>query len=221
MKKRLSPLSGISPVMLIVVTILLIALVPFLGRWEEFAAAGILCVFLAVAGKTDGGFWLRFAKVSLPLVVLSAAFNWILLFEGGAKTFFSFNWTFTDPRNLSVLWTALAIGARFALALFFSLLLVHVSTHQELIWGLGRLSDRIFSSPVTGEVLALALLSVPFFLESLSRIRRWREIPQAIADVFSEARTIVSHPVKIGRKRPGWVMLTVSVFLLTAAVVFR
>ncbi len=199
------PLSRVSPVTLIVATILLIAIAPFCFRWYEFAAAGALCVVFAILGRAGWRFWGRYLKISLPLIVLSVFFNWFLNRSQGADA----------------LWSALTIGARFALALFFSLLLVYVCTHEELVWGLARLSDKLFRRPVIGEVLALALLSIPFFLESLSKVRRWKEVPEAVARVFREAQAIVTHPIRIIGKRPGWVLLSIGIFLLTLAVVVR
>lgn len=105
------------------------------------------------------------------------------------------------------------------MALFFSLLLVHVCTHEELVWGLGKLSEKLFRRPVIGEVLALALLSVPFFLDSLSKVRRWKDLPEAVARVFRDARNIAAHPVLITGKRPGWALLSVGILSLAAAVV--
>ena len=198
-------LSRISPVMLIAVTILFITIVPFLSRWEEFAGAGALCVVLAFLGRAGWRFWGRYLKISLPLIVLSVFFNWFLNRSQGADA----------------VWTASIIGARFALALFFSLLLVYVCTRAELVWGLAKLSEKLFRRPVIGEVLALALLSIPFFLESLSKIRRWKDLPKAVASVFVEAQAIVTHPIRIIGKRPGWVLLSIGIFLLTLAVVVR
>lgn len=198
-------LSRISPVMLIAVTILFITIVPFLSRWEEFAGAGALCVVLAFLGRAGWRFWGRYLKISLPLIVLSVFFNWFLNRSQGADA----------------VWTASIIGARFALALFFSLLLVYVCTREELVWGLAKLSEKLFRRPVIGEVLALALLSIPFFLESLSKVKRWKEIPEAVAGVFGDAQGIVTHPIEIKGKQPGWVLFSASVVLLAAAVVVR
>lgn len=199
------PLSRVSPVTLIVATILLIAIAPFCSRWYEFAAAGALCVVFAILGRAGWRFWGRYLKISLPLIVLSVFFNWFLNRSQGADA----------------LWSALTIGGRFALALFFSLLLVYVCTHEELVWGLARLSEKLFRRPVIGEVLALALLSVPFFLDSLSRVRRWKDLPESVARVFREARSIVTHPIEITGKRPGWALLSVGILFLAAAVVVR
>lgn len=159
----------------------------------------------AILGRAGWRFWGRYLKISLPLVVLSVFFNWFLNRSQGADA----------------LWSALTIGGRFALALFFSLLLVYVCTHEELVWGLARLSEKLFRRPVIGEVLALALLSIPFFLESLSKVKRWKEVPKAIGDVFGEAQGIVTHPIEITGKRPGWALLSVGIISLAAAVVVR
>jgi energy-coupling factor transporter transmembrane protein EcfT len=199
------PLSRVSPVTLIAATILLIAIAPFCSRWYEFAAAGALCVVFAILGRAGWRFWGRYLKISLPLVVLSVFFNWFL----------------NRSQGTDALWSALTIGGRFALALFFSLLLVYVCTHEELVWGLARLSEKLFRRPVIGEVLALALLSIPFFLESLSKVKRWKEVPKAIGDVFGEAQGIVTHPIEITGKRPGWALLSVGILSLAAAVVVR
>lgn len=200
-----SLLSRNSPVMLIVATILFISIVPFLSRWYEFAPAGLLVLILAVLGRAGWKFWGRYLKISLPLVILSTFFNWLL----------------NRSQGIDAVWSALTTGGRFALALFFSLLLVHICTHEELVWGLARLSEKLFRRPIIGEVLALALLSIPFFLESLSKVRRWKDLPKAVADVFSQAQGIVTHPIEIKGKRPGWLLLSASVVLLTVAVVVR
>jgi energy-coupling factor transporter transmembrane protein EcfT len=205
MEETSSPLSRVSPVMLIVVTILFIAIVPFLSGWYEFAGAGLLVLILAVLGKTGWRFWGRYLKISLPLVILSTFFNWLL----------------NRSQGTDAVWSALTIGGRFALALFFSLLLVYICTHEELVWGLARLSLRLFRRPAIGEVLALALLSIPFFLESLSKVRRWKDLPKAVADVFSQSQGIVAHPIEVKGKRPGWLLLSAGVVLLAAAVVVR
>lgn len=218
MRKTRGLLSCISPVMLIVATILFIALAPFCSRWYEFAGAGLLVVVLSVLAGTGWRFWGRYLKISLPLIILSVFFNWALNLPDGIKTLWSSSALFTNPANLQSFFQATAIGVRFGLAIFFSLLLVHVCTHRELVWGLAKLSGKLFRRPVIGEVLALALLSVPFFLQSLSGVRRWKDIPDAIAGVFHEARSIVSHPVEITGKRPGWLLLSTGVLLLATAV---
>lgn len=205
MKKTHTLLSRISPVMLIVATILFISIVPFLSGWYEFAGAGLLVLILALLGQTRWRFWARYLKISLPLVILSTFFNWFL----------------NRSQGMNAVWSALTTGGRFALAIFFSLLLVYICTHEELVWGLARLSERLFRRPIVGEVLALALLSIPFFLESLSKVRRWKDLPKAVADVFSQAQGIITHPIEIKGKRPGWLLLSAGVVLLTAAVVVR
>lgn len=200
-----SVLSRISPPMLIVSTLLFIALAPFLSRWFEFAGAGAVILASSILGRAGLRFWLRFAKIALPLVILSVLANWLI----------------NRSQGTTALWDAMAVGGRFAVAIFFSLLLVHVCTHQELVWGLGRLSDRLFKKPVIGEILALALLSVPFFMDSLSKVRKWNQIPKAVAKVFEKSRKITAHRIKITGKRPGWLLLASGVLMLAAAVVIR
>ncbi len=163
---------------------------------------------------------MRYLKISLPLVILSAFFNWILFLPGGVKTLWSGS-LFQSAEHLDALWRALVIGGRFGLALYFSLLLVEICSHDELVWGLAWLSNKLLRRPVIGEILALAVLSVPFFLDSLSRVRKWKELPRAVARVFGDARSILAHPVKITAKKPGWVLLVSGVILLASAVVVR
>jgi len=214
-----APLSRISPVMLIVASVLFIAVVVFLTRWYEFAAACALSAVLAVLGRAGWRFWRRYLKVALPLVVLSVFFNWLVGLPGGIRVLWPLGDLFKSSENIEPLWKALVIGGRFALAVYFSMLLVHICTHEELVWGLARLSERLFRRPVVGQVLALALLSVPFYLESLSRVRRWSEVPKAVARVLGEAQTLVSHPVEITGKQGGWLLFAVGVVCLAAAVV--
>lgn len=220
MKSRRSLLSRISPVMLILETVIFIVVVAFLERWEEFAAVGVLCVVLSLLGRTSVKFWVRYLKITLPLVLISVFFNWIIFLPSGFKTLLNPG-VFVQPENLEALWQAVKIGLRFGLALYFSLFLVHVCSHEELVWGLAKLSERFFRKPVIGEILALALLSVPFFLESLAKVRRWSKLPEAVAEVFREAQTIVSYPVEIKDKKPGWMLLAVSAAFLTMAVILK
>jgi energy-coupling factor transporter transmembrane protein EcfT len=191
--------------MLILVTVVLIIASSFCSRWEEFACALGGCIVLSILGRAGWKFWGRYLKLSFALVLLSVFFNWFMNYRQGVQA----------------LWPALGIGGRFALALFLSLLLVHVCTHDELVWGLARLSEKLFRSPITGEILALSLLSVPFFLDSLSKVRRWKDLPGSVASVFRESQLISSHPVEISGKRPGWVLFSLSAISLVAAVIVR
>ncbi len=220
MGDRRSLLSRVSPAMLIVLTVVFIAAVPFLNRMEEFCAAAVLLVVSSLFGRTGLPFWSRYMKLSLPIIVLSVFFNWILYLPHGFKSLVD-PALFVSSQNLDVLWKALIVGGRLALALFFSFLLVHICTHDELVWGLARISDKIFHKPVVGEILALSLLSVPFFLDSLSRVKRWADVPRSVARVFDESRSITTHPVQITGKRPGFVLFPISVALLVVAVVYR
>ncbi|MBN2380692.1 hypothetical protein JXM67_12905 [candidate division WOR-3 bacterium] len=210
-------LSRVSPVMLILVTVVFVTVAPFLSVWMEFAGAGLCCFLLALLAGTGWRFWGRYIKIALPLVVIAFAFNWVSDWIMGWIS----TGVFDREVALAAVWPAVIIGLRFSISIFFSLLLVHVCSHEELVWGLARLSDRIFRTPVVGEVIALAVLSVPFFAEALSRVKRFRDIPAAIAGVFAESQRIVSHPVKIGAKKPGWVLLSASIVVLAAAVVIK
>ncbi len=220
MGEKRSQLSRVSPVMLIVLVMIYIAAVPFISRWEEFCAAVLIACFFSIIGKTGFAFWSRYLKLSLPLILLSAFFNWIVYLPQGFKSLAD-PALFTSKANLDCLWNAAIVGGRFALALFFSFLLVHICTHEELVWGLARISDKIFRKPVIGEVLALALLSVPFFLDSLSKVKRWGDVPGSVARVFDESRLITTHPIQITGRRPGFVLLSMSVALLVFAVAYR
>lgn len=220
MKSSHSLLSRISPVMLILVTIIFICVIAFLSRWEEYAAAGVLCLVLSILGRTSGKFWGRYLKIALPLTSLSFFFNLIVLLPSGFKTLVNPQFILV-PENLRIIWQAGQIGLRFALAIFFSLLLVHICSHDELVWGLARLSDKLLKKPVIGEILALALLSVPFFLDSLAKVRRWRELPESVAAVFKEAQSITAHPMAVKNKKPGWVLLSVSAFILILALIVK
>ncbi|MBD3286292.1 hypothetical protein GF359_07075 [candidate division WOR-3 bacterium] len=212
-----SPLSRVTPVMLIIVTVILVALVPFLTSWIEFAVAGICCSVLAILGRTGWKFWKRYAKIALPFIIVAFIFNWV---SGWVVVWVSAG-VFNKGLVSDALLPSAMVGVRFGIGIFFSLLLVCVCTHEELIWGLARLSDRLFRTPVVGEVIALAVLSVPFFAEAFSRIKRLRDIPSAVASVFKESDKIVSHPVKIDARRPGWLLLSVSVAGLIAAIVVK
>jgi len=217
MEKTRAPLSAFSPVMLILITVVLVAVVPFLTLWYEFAGAGLCCVILAILGYAGWKFWRRFFKIALPLVTAAFLFNW--------TNEWMISWISTGVLDrvaaLEAIWPAVVISMRFGISIFFSLLLVHVCSRDELVWGLAKLSDRLFRTPVVGEVVALAVLSVPFFAESLSKVKRFRDIPEAIASVFTDAQSIVSHPVKTGAKKPGWLLFSASVLLLIASVIIR
>lgn len=220
MGDKRSLLSRVSPAMLIVLTVILIAAVPFINRWEEFCAAVLILCISSVFARTSLLFWGRYLKLSLPIVLLSVFFNWVLYLPQGFKSF-NDPLLFTATQNMDLLWNAAIIGGRLAVALFFSFLLVYICTHDELVWGLARISDKIFHKPVVGEILALSVLSVPFFLDSLSRVKRWADVPRSVARVFDESRSITSNPVIITGKKPGFLLLPFSLALLVSAAVYR
>ncbi|GEM_PF-2132983 len=213
-------LSQISPLTLIAAIVVLIMLVPFLSQAYEFIAVGVLVAFLAVLGKAGWKFWVRYLKLSFPLVVLSLVFNWILFLPSGLHSLWG-KALFSSSENLRAFYNALVIGGRFSLALFFSFFLLHISTRDELVWGLAEVSEKLFRSPATGEVLALTLLSAPFFLESLSKVRKWRQVPVAIAEVFHTAQTMQAPSRTLLPKKSGLGFLITCVFCLAAAVVLK
>lgn len=212
--------STISPAVLITSATMFIALSLFLNRWEELILAAAIIVVSSVLGRTGIIFWLRYLKLSMPLVLLSVVFNWITFLPEGFSSFLNPK-TLTQPGSLDLLWKALMIGARLSFAIFLSLFLVHICSHEELVWGVAKLSKKIFSKPQIGEVLALSLLSVPFFLENLSKVRKWRDIPQAIPEVFVKSQSITAHPVEIEAKKPGWFLLSLSVVSLVTVIIYR